>query len=60
MIRSKYVKNGGSILQKDSPNTQTVTISIEEYLLKRKEMRQDFEEKDYFSEEESFPFFCNL
>ena len=39
MIRSKYVKNGGSILQKDSPNTQTVTISIEEYLLKRKEMR---------------------
>lgn len=47
-------------MQKDSPNTQTVTISIEEYLLKRKEMRQDFEEKDYFSEEESFPFFCNL
>jgi len=53
-------ENGGVILQEDKPNTQIETISIEEYLFKRKKIRKNQEEGNYSSEEVSIPFFCNL
>lgn len=47
-------------MQKEKPDTQIETISIEEYLSKRKKVRKDCSEEDYSSEEIFFPFFCNL
>lgn len=53
-------ENGGVLLKEDKPNTQIETISIEEYLFRRKKIRKDQEEGNYSSEEVSVPFFCNL
>lgn len=61
IIWSKYGMNGGAVMQEYSNEEYPETISMEEYLNKRKKVREEqpIESYSLVSEESLFPLFVN-